>query len=111
MNDFSELSTLELIWFLLLLLHASRRVNVVHLQIPPTVLHLRRDGPSLPRGLLRISLFHGRSCEAPLEHDLGIWRLVVAIQLPAHEVLSESLRTGGTGRSHSTGTLARISRR
>lgn len=34
-------------------------------------------------------------CEAPLEQDVRVGRLVVTVQLPAHEVFSESLRTSG----------------
>lgn len=35
-------------------------------------------------------------CKTPLEQDVWVWRLVVTIQLPAYEVLSESLRTCGS---------------
>lgn len=47
--------------------------------------------------------------EAPLEQELGVRRLIIAVQLPAHEVFSESLRTGGARRPRSTGPLAGIS--
>lgn len=44
-------------------------------------------------------------CETPLEKSLGVRRLVFTVQLTAHEVLSDSLWTRGTGCSHITGSF------
>lgn len=49
------------------------------------------------------------SRETPLEQDVGVRRLVITVQLPAHEVFSESLRPCGTGRSCITGSFTGIS--
>lgn len=99
--------------------------------VPPFVVlltgcavYLQDSVPLLTSGLL-VQLFNEKSLsvlwgtfylytsdsrsEAPLEQTLWVWWLIITVQLAAHEMLSESLWTRGTGSSCMTGSLTGIS--
>lgn len=132
---FSFMSTFRVTWMLLKLLMrrkysvtaealALSTLYVLHLhsctsgrrgvqlcllhRLPPS-LSCPSTGPSA--GLWGALHLHAGDvpCEAPLEQDVRVGRLVITVQLPAHEVFSESLRASGGGLPGVAGSFAGFS--